>query len=290
MEVKGTIFNIQHFSIHDGPGIRTVVFLKGCPLRCKWCANPESQSFRPEISWTAKECIGCGGCVSGLKDLNCRFEEGKLCFDREKILAPGTVEGVCPAGALQQIGREVTIDEVLEEVEADRKFYEHSEGGLTVSGGEPMAQPEFTIPLLIEAGKRYIHRSMETCGMAPSAVMEEVARNLDVLYIDVKLHDPVKHKEWTGAGNERILENLYLARKVRPDLKIRVRTPVIPGVNDNEEELKEISRIARDVGAEYEILKYHRLGVSKYEGLGRVYPMGEVTLSEERFEELKKEV
>ncbi|MBQ7506081.1 MAG: glycyl-radical enzyme activating protein [Lachnospiraceae bacterium] len=290
MAIKGTIFNIQHFSINDGPGIRTVVFCKGCPLRCRWCANPESQSFSPELSWIGKECIGCRACVESLPELSCRFEGERLCFDREKVVSLEKVDGVCPTGALSLIGRRVTVDEVLSEVEADQKFYERSEGGLTVSGGEPMAQPEFTLALLSEAKNRSIHRTMETCGMGASGVMEEAAKYLDVLYFDVKLHDPQKHKEWTGAGNERILDNLFLARRVRPDLTIRVRTPVIPGVNDNEEELREIHRIALDLGAEHELLKYHRLGASKYEGLGRDYPMGEVKLSEERFQELKSSI
>ncbi|MBQ7679867.1 MAG: glycyl-radical enzyme activating protein [Butyrivibrio sp.] len=285
----GIVFNVQHFSVHDGPGIRTVVFVKGCPLRCRWCANPESQRFDPEFGWTAKECIGCGACVKTFSEYGCHFEEDSLLWSREhadRIPAAREVDSVCPTGAFHVIGEERTVEALIAEVERDRVFYENSGGGLTISGGEPLAQADFTAALLEEAGRRQLHRTMETCGCAPSAAMERVAPLLDTLYYDIKLLDPVSHETWTGAPNEDILRNLRLARALRPDLPILVRTPVIPGVNDHEEMLCAIAGLVREIGAGYELLKYHRYGEAKYASLHRPYPMGSVTLAEERFQAL----
>jgi len=290
--IRGLVFNIQHFSIHDGVGIRSVVFLKGCSLKCAWCANPESQSFKPEAGWTKKECMGCGACVKELKELSCRFENGDLFWDTNVSLdeIESDIRDVCPTEAFHRIGRYMTVDEVLDEVEKDLKFYENSEGGITLSGGEPLAQGEFAIALLEEAGKRHLRRNIETCGFVQPKVMVKAAYLLDTMYMDVKLWDEEKHKKWTGVSNRQILDNLRNVSRLRPDLPITIRTPVIPGVNDNVEELSRIAEFAHSIGAGYEMLKYHRLGLSKYESLHRDYPMGDVELTEERFQELKRAV
>ena len=287
---RGIVFNIQHFSVHDGPGIRTVVFLKGCPLRCRWCANPESQLAYPQMGWTAKECIGCKCCVNELKKLRCRFEEERLKWDDNVRDLPEGAGDVCPSGAFHVIGKSMSVAEVLDEVEKDQKFYENSHGGLTLSGGEPMLQEAFVLELLKEAKERHIQTSMESCGCAGKETAVRICGYLDALIMDIKLLDSDRHREWTGMDNSMILENIHAIREAYPKLSILIRTPVIPGVNDNEEELTGIARITKELDAEYEILKYHRLGVSKYESLNREYPMGSVTLSDERFDELKKAV
>ncbi|MBR4760790.1 MAG: glycyl-radical enzyme activating protein [Lachnospiraceae bacterium] len=284
----GIVFNIQHFSVHDGHGIRTVVFLKGCPLRCKWCANPESQKAYPEMGWTKKECIGCGGCIKELKVLACCFEQERLIWNADVLKLPDFADDICPSGALHVIGKCMSADEVLAEVEKDQKFYENSEGGLTLSGGEPMMQDAFAGELLAKAKSRHMRTSMETCGFAPTDTAVRLCRHLDELIMDIKLLDPDRHKKWTGADNGMILRNIHAIREAYPDLPILVRTPVIPGVNDNEDELINIARLAKKLNAGYEILKYHRLGVSKYESLNREYPMGSIELSAERFEQLKR--
>ena len=286
----GTVFNIQHFSIHDGPGIRTVVFIKGCPLRCKWCANPESQSGLPELGWTKGSCLHCGSCVSGLKNLDCRFKDGHLFWDASVLPDLQMVYRVCPSEALHVIGKEMSVREVIHEVEKDWQFHLSSGGGVTVSGGEPMMQPQFTWELLKAAGERQIHRTVETCGLATWETFRQVVSETDFLMADVKVMDAELHRKWTGISNERILENLRRARETFPDLRIQIRTPVIPGVNDQREALSEIVDFVNGIQADYELLKYHQLGLPKYESLNREYPMGDVTLSEERFRELEQDV
>lgn len=288
----GLVFNIQHFSIHDGPGIRSVVFLKGCPLKCAWCANPESQKFKTEAGWTAKDCIGCGACVNELGALSCRFSEGQLYWDTnaDPGSASADIEAVCPTKAFHCIGRKMSVDEVLNEVEKDLKFYENSKGGMTLSGGEPLAQGEFALELLAEAKRRHIHCSIETCGCVSSETFKKAVMLLDSMYMDIKVMDEKEHIKWTGASNRQIIANLLLARQMCPELPIRVRTPIIPGVNDSRQELSAIIDLVHEAKADYEVLKYHRLGLSKYESLHREYPMGDVTLSDEKFKELEEYV
>ena len=284
---EGIVFNIQHFSIHDGPGIRTVVFLKGCPLRCRWCANPESQRPCPEMAWTKQDCIGCGSCVKLLPSLSCRFEEDQLVWDTAAEPDPGEASRVCPSEAFHVIGSSVTVQEVITEVEKDRSFYANSGGGMTVSGGEPMMQPVFLRALLKEAGRHRLHRAIETCGVAAWDVYQSIVWELDTMLTDIKCMDDSLHTEYTGGSNRQILENLQNARRLRPDLPILVRTPVIPGFNDSEEEILRIVSFVKGLKAGYELLKYHQYGLPKYISLNRPYPMGDVTLSEERFRELE---
>lgn len=287
----GTVFNIQHFSIEDGPGIRTVVFLKGCPLRCRWCANPESQRPEPEMGWTRQDCIGCGCCVRELPELGCRFQElpeKELVWNTAVPVPAGKADRVCPSEAFHVIGREYSVEEVLREVEKDRAFYATSGGGMTLSGGEPLMQPGFTLELLREAGRRGIHRAIETCGCAAEEIAVEAAGELDYILTDLKCVTEKKHIENTGGSNRQILRNLRAVREAWPDKPIKVRTPVIPGFNDSEEEIGAIVDVVRGLHVEYELLKYHRLGEPKYRSLRRAYPMGEVELSEERFQELRQ--
>lgn len=285
----GTVFNIQHFSVHDGPGIRTVVFLKGCPLHCRWCANPESQVCKSELGWEKKQCIGCKECVK-IAGMNCRFENGTLLWDADKEIDPKLIKRTCPSEALHVIGEEKTACEVLDEVEKDLEFYLQSGGGLTVSGGEPLLQGKFLLELLSEAKKRGIGRAIETTGFAKYELFSQVCAELDYLLIDVKTMNDEVHKRETKVSNKMILENLKKVRRDYLDLKIKVRTPVVPGVNDTDKDISDLVAFVRSLGpnTEYELLKYHKLGEPKYESLNRSYEMGDVELSEERFRELRK--
>lgn len=258
---KGIIINIQRFSVHDGPGIRTVVFLKGCPLRCRWCANPESQEREPQEAWTKSKCIKCGECKKGR---------------------------TCPTKALHTIGYEASVKEVIAQVDRDSIFYGDEEGGLTVSGGEPLMQPKFTYHLLKAAKENGIHTAIETTGFGSPSDFIKIAGKLDYLIMDIKTLDDSVHKEFTGVSNERILDNFSLIKRSFPNLPIHVRTPVIPGVNDNEKSIFQIRDfIGNCNNVRYELLKYHRLGLPKYESLNREYPMGDALLDEILFEKLK---
>ena len=287
-EIKGTVFNIQRFSVHDGPGIRTVVFLKGCPLRCKWCANPESQKGKPELAWTKSKCIGCGGCVKkGLKS-GFFFEEDTLYW--EGLLDEvKEVELTCPSKALHVIGYEASPKEILKEVNKDSIFYGDEEGGITISGGEPLMQPEFTYELLKSAREEGINTSIETTGFADTDSFIKVAGQLDYMLMDIKFMDEEAHKKATGVSNKLILENFKIIRQTYPELPIHVRTPVIPGFNDSEEAIGAIRDFVYGFeNVRYELLKYHRLGQFKYKSLHRTYPMGNMSLEDSLFNRLEQ--
>lgn len=282
----GIITNIQHFSLQDGPGIRTTVFFKGCPLRCRWCANPETQSRAPQWGWRQNTCLHCGACAS----LGCRFKDGVLTWDPSLLRDREAVEACCPTASLHVIGREMSTNEVMAEVLKDRPVYEASGGGITLSGGEPLAQPAFAASLLTAAGAAGLHRAVETTLYASWPEVRKVAAQVDYLFTDIKTLDDSVHRRETGASNRQILANLKRVRAAFPALSICVRTPVIPGVNDNIEDLSAIAKWTEALGADYELLKYHRLGLSKYQALKRPYPMGDAVLSQDRFDALKAQI
>ena len=277
--VTGLVTNIQHFSVHDGPGIRTLVFLKGCPLRCLWCSNPETQEFHPEIGIVTERCRpGCSACREACPSgaLSCGAS-GTVVPDPGRCRECGPLSGgrppctaACPGGALRIYGTRRGVGEILDEVEQDIVFYRHEEGGMTLSGGEALAQPEFALALLREAGRRCIHTALETCGFAPPDVLLEACSLLDSLLFDVKMADESRHERTTGVSNARILENLRLVRASFPGLPILVRTPVIPGINATCTDVRALGAYLKELGnIRWELLPYHAYGAAKYASLGR---------------------
>lgn len=278
-EIKANVFNIQHYSLHDGPGIRTVIFFKGCPLRCRWCCNPESQSFRPEISFQAGKCLGagaCGYCRNVCTESAIEADGSCIRVNFAKCTGCQKCSKVCPAQALRAEGTWYGTEELLDIAEKDQIFYHRNNGGITLSGGEVLGQPEALLKLLKGAEKRHMHTGIETCGQGSYEVLHEAMQYLDFLYYDVKSMDTGKHREYTGQGNETILTNIKKICEAYPDKPKRIRTPVIPGFNDSEEELQKIQEFVQTLpGAEHELLPYHTFGKGKYKMLGRRYEMEE---------------
>ncbi len=280
---RGLVFNIQKFSLHDGAGIRTLVFLKGCPLRCAWCSNPEGQFCAPQLAYDERKCIGREACEEACQrtcpvDAIAARDDGKVEIALDRCNACGECVLVCPPRALERLGDSLTVEEVLAVVEQDGAFYARSGGGLTLSGGEPLAQPAFAARLLEAARARGIDTAVETSGHAHWDDLEAVCRHVNQVFYDVKSMDSERHREGTGVGNERILANLRRLSEAFPELPVVVRTPVIPGFNDSPAEIRAIAAfvggLPRPVG--YELLPYHRFGEAKYRGLGRDYPLREL--------------
>lgn len=291
---KGLVFNIQKFSLHDGPGIRTIVFLKGCPLACMWCSNPEGRSREVELLQTCDRCIGtdeCDRCLSICLEQSLRVgDDGRVVIDRSRCDGCGDCAYVCPSRALEISGRWVTVDEVLRTVEEDDAFYARSGGGLTLSGGEPLAQGAFVRPLLEAARDRGIHTAIETSGLCSWKTLSDVAPWADRIYFDIKCLDPEKHELGTGVSNKRILKNFRKLRTDRPEVEVIVRTPVIPGFNDSKEDIAAIVAFIEASGgaASYELLPYHGFGEPKYAKLGRHYPLSHAApLSPQHLQALK---
>lgn len=283
-QATGIVFNVQKFSVHDGKGIRTLVFLKGCPLRCRWCSNPESQRLQPERAFNPTRCLTaevCGRCAAACPSGAIVVVNGMLCNDRSKCRECFQCVEACPSGAQSLYGESMTVDQVLRRVEEDGVFYHRSGGGLTLSGGEAMLQPDFVLALLREARVRRIDTTMETCGHYAYEHLVEACRHLNALIFDIKHLSSEKHKTFTGVGNEVILKNFRRVCEEFPDLPILARTPVIPGFNDTEEEITAIRDfIPRRGRVRYELLPYHRMGQPKYEYIGRRYDMQGVVLDE----------
>lgn len=278
-ETYGRIFNIQRYSIHDGAGIRTLVFFKGCPLKCLWCSNPESQKTLPELGFVETRCAGadnCGAqCVSACS-VNAIYLNGKdkPTIDRKICNTCGECAGACSHDALKLVGQEMSVEEVLVEIEKDRSFYRRSGGGVTIGGGEPLVQYGFAANLLEAAGDEYIHTAIETTGHAKWEYFETVLRHVDLLQIDLKHMDPEKHKSLTGLSNELILDNLKKVLSVKEPQDVIIRIPVVPGCNDSHENIKETAKFVSDTGyTQIELMPYHRMGVSKYSQYGMVYPL-----------------
>lgn len=275
--VEGTVFNIQRFSIHDGPGIRTTVFLKGCSLRCFWCHNPEGIRPGPEIQTFPDKCIACDACIDACQEGARFIADGVRVLDRSTCTACGRCVDVCFAGALTQVGAVMSADAVLAEVLRDRAFYRQSGGGVTLSGGEPALQVDFAHAILTGCRLAGIHTAIETAGNYPWPFLAMLLPALDLVMMDLKHFDSDKHRWATGAPNERILDNAR--RLAKTDMPILFRIPVIPTVNDTDAEVAAIAAFVRDlverrrarnvrVPIALELLAFHRLAGDKYRSLG----------------------
>jgi pyruvate formate lyase activating enzyme len=259
----GVVFDVKKYAVHDGPGIRTTVYLKGCPLSCLWCHNPEGQAAAPEIVYWERRCIDCGRCVEVCP-------QGNAVLESESCERCGRCVEVCPAGAREWIGRWMTVDEVMAQVERDVVFYDESGGGVTFSGGEPFSQPAFLGALLEAAREREIHTAVDTTGFAAASLVQALAPQVDLFLYDLKLVDDEAHRRYTGASNRLPLTNLrWLAAAGHA---IQIRVPVIPGITDGEDNLDAIGRLARELNLEaIDLLPYHRTAADKYGRLRRPY-------------------
>lgn len=266
MSIHGIIFGVKRFEIHDGEGIRSTLFLKGCPLRCRWCHNPEGLSAQALVAYYAQKCVGCTGCVE-VCPAGCHHIEGRVHrFDRQNCTACGSCAEICPQGALTLFGRRITTQEILPELLADRVFYENSGGGVTLSGGEPLIQAAFCQELLKWLKEDGIHTAVDTCGYVDRQAIDAVLPYVDQFLYDVKAVDEAVHIRCTGVSNRRILENLVYIDGCGKAIEIRI--PYVPGMNDGE-----IDRIGaflskRKMVSRVKVLPYHSFAGSKYEALG----------------------
>lgn len=280
MSVTGQIFDIQRFSIHDGPGIRTTVFLKGCPLKCLWCHNPEGIRPGEQLSFLASKCIGCGRCFKACPRHAHSLPDGRHTIDRQACVVCGKCAEECHTQALELIGRNVTVEEVIGEVLRDLPFYETSAGGMTLSGGEPLQQVDFAEALLTAAKENGLHCAIETCGHTAWERFERLLSRLDMVMFDIKETDPARHLACTGVDNSLILANL---RKLHDaGARILIRLPIVPGLNDRRQHFKAVAELMAGLPnlLGVEIMPYHRLGQSKAQRFGVAEPAQELLNTE----------
>ncbi len=268
----GLIFDIKRYATHDGPGIRTTIFFKGCPFSCGWCHNPESLAMAPQKLYNKDRCICCGECVRICSSGALRLTPDGVVTDNPQCKHCGSCAGICPAEARQLAGIRENVENLLKIIEKDVLFYDESGGGATFSGGEPLLQPDFLLELLKACGKREIHRAIDTTGYADEDVIMAVAQEAELFLFDLKLMDPDKHEKYTGVSNRKILSNLDLL--ARQGASITIRIPLLPGINDDDENIQRTGTyISMLPGVQkVDILPYHQAARIKYLKLGVKYP------------------
>jgi pyruvate formate lyase activating enzyme len=283
MNDKAIIFNIQKFSVHDGPGIRSVVFLKGCPLRCQWCANPESTNAFPELMYYPKKCIGCRKCLAVCKNGAVRLAGEQLVFERDLCKNCGSCAEQCYSAAREMTGREYDVESVKKEVDKDIVFFKNSGGGVTFSGGEPLLWPDFIEKLAKYYKGMGISVAIETCGYVPWKNFEKIIDYIDLVMFDLKFMQSEKHLEYLGYSNELIINNLIGVSKL---VDTTIRIPIIPGVNDCKEDIIAFGEFLYSLSGRVkrvEILPYHDFAINKYEGLGRKYLLNDLKVPDNEY-------
>ena len=276
-KITGCIFNIERFATRDGPGIRTTVFLKGCPLSCLWCSNPESMKPYPQLFFFENLCQRCGQCVPVCpnKATSADPNDGTISIDRNLCNGCGKCVETCQAKAREISGKIMTIDEVMDEVRKDSLFYQNSGGGVTVSGGEPTLQPEFVCELLKQCQRAAFHTCLDTCGVVQPEVLDRILEHTSLVLFDNKHMNPEKHKEYTGVDNDLALNNLRMI--VGKGKLVIIRVPLIPNHNDSEENIRNLATLMNELGlTRIDLLPYHSMGKTKYDRLGIKYKLGDL--------------
>ena len=277
-KITGIVFEIERFAINDGPGIRTLVFLKGCPLKCRWCANPESQNVRAQIMLSPAKCIGCRTCIGVCENKALSWKE-RVILDREKCKLCGKCAGICNSEAIEIAGKAMTPEEVLAEVDKDARYYKSSGGGVTFSGGEVFNDPDFVFLLAQLAKARGYNTALETCGFAQWHNIERVIPYIDLFMYDFKCMDDDKHRYYTGVSNKIILKNyIRLVNAVGSKNQVVARVPVIPGINMTSENFSEMADFIEkhNPNSRIDLLPYHSLGKAKYDKLDKKYELEEL--------------
>ena len=287
MSQTGITFDIKKFSIHDGPGIRTTVFLKGCPLNCAWCHNPESQSPNPEIHYFEHRCISCRDCAEACPNTAISFIDDVPIWNSDICQLCGACVEACPTEAIQLVGKICSLDEIMAEIEKDVIYYDQSGGGVTFSGGEPLQQVGFLAALLKECKEYEIHTAVDTSGLAAWEKFEKILPYTDLFLYDLKLMDDEKHRQFTGVSNRLILENLQ--KLTEASANVRVRIPIIPSVNDDEENIRATGEFIASLKTiqDVDLLPYHNIATDKYHRMAHEYALDKIkTPSDERMQEL----
>ena len=278
----GTVFNIQKYAIQDGPGIRTTVFLKGCPLNCWWCHNPESQSIQREILFSSDKCIGCGDCYKGCTSKATSSIHRERIKDNNQCSLCGKCAENCPTEAIEMVGKTMTVEDVMKEIEKDRVFYEESGGGVTFSGGEPLMQSEFLHEVLLRCREAEIHTALDTSGYSSWETLSKVSANVELFLYDIKHMNDQKHMALTGVSNRPILDNLK--RLVAEGKRIWIRVPIIPGMNDDEQNMEEIGNLMDSLKLkEIYLLPYHNIAMDKYRRLGKAYGLPDIQTPSDKY-------
>jgi pyruvate formate lyase activating enzyme len=284
--ITGTILHLQRLSTEDGPGIRTTVFYKGCPLCCAWCHNPESLLLKPQVQWIQNRCIGCGSCLEACEHQALSKSTAGIDRDRSVCVVCGDCARACPSGAMEVLGEETSVTALVEELLKDRAYFEKSGGGVTLSGGEPSLQPAFTLELIGQLKNTGISVALDTCGLCPPELLEKLIAGVDLVLFDLKLIEPEAHEKWTRVSNQRVLHNLQGVRdiisKANPAPRLWVRTPLIPGVTATHENVQGIGAyLAQHLNGSverWELCAFNNLCRDKYERLGLTWEFDDTPL------------